>query len=161
MPTPKSLLSHTRYVCVLATFFSINVIMAAAQETSLSDVAHDSPATSAESDTVAPVNLAGRWRGTWHSDSTGHKGPMQANFRCAGTGRWEVVFRGRFCALIPFQYSAVLQEQTSADGSVTLSGSRNLGPLLGTFHFRGTVSGGRLNARWWSKKESGSFVLSR
>ncbi|MEY3172692.1 MAG: hypothetical protein RLZZ436_605 [Planctomycetota bacterium] len=108
-----------------------------------------------------PADLAGTWRGTWHSDSTGHKGPMQARFRCAGAGRWEVVFRGRFCALIPFQYSAVLHEQRSEDGTVRLSGSRNLGPLFGTFHFRGTVTCGQLNARWWSKKESGSFVLSR
>ena len=109
----------------------------------------------------AEACLAGRWRGTWHSDSTDHKGPMQASFECAGPGRWRVVFRGRFCALIPFQYSAVLSEQRNADGTVTLSGSRNLGPLFGTFHFRGTVSYGQLNARWWSKKESGSFVLAK
>ena len=121
-------------------------------------VAGETPAPAAVSSEAC---LAGRWRGTWHSDSTGHKAPMQASFECAGPGRWRVVFRGRFCALIPFQYSAVLSEQRNADGTVTLSGSRNLGPLFGTFHFRGTVSCGRLNARWWSKRESGSFVLAK
>jgi hypothetical protein len=159
MPTRKFLFCQIRYVCLLATCFSINAVTVGAQQTSRSPVPQGGSTIAAESQNSAPVSLAGRWRGTWHSDSTGHKGPMQAHFRCAGTGRWEVVFRGRFCALIPFQYSAVLREQTSADGTVTLSGSRNLGPLLGTFQFRGTVSGGRLNARWWSKKESGSFVL--
>jgi hypothetical protein len=160
MPTRKTLFNSIRSVCVLATFVSINSTMAAAQQSSPNPVPNGTT-TAAKSDSLAPVNLAGRWRGSWHSDSTGHKGPMQANFQCAGAGQWKVVFRGRFCALIPFQYSAVLREQTNADGSVTLSGSRNLGPLLGTFHFRGTVSDGRLNARWWSKNESGSFVLSR
>ena len=107
----------------------------------------------------ATDSLAGKWRGTWLSGSTGHKGPMQADFRSAGAGRWEVVFRGRFCALIPFQYSAVLRESRTADGSLQLNGSKNLGPLFGTFHFNGSVEDGQLDARWWSQKESGRFVL--
>jgi hypothetical protein len=114
---------------------------------------------------VMPVEpsatLAGDWRGMWLSGTTGHRGPMRAEFRSAGPGSWEVVFRGRFCALIPFRYSAVLCESRGEDGSVQLRGSRNLGPLFGTFHFSGTVREGRLNARWWSKKESGRFVLER
>jgi len=129
-------------------------------EATAATVTDNVTAAAAAEATVRP-NLAGVWRGHWHSDSTGHKGPMRADFECAGRGRWKVVFRGRFCALIPFQYSAVLFEEQKADGTVTLSGSRSLGPLLGNFYFRGTVSGGRLNARWWSKKESGSFVLAR
>lgn len=106
-------------------------------------------------------NLSGKWKGTWLSGSTGHKGPMQADFCSAGAGRWKVVFRGRFCALIPFQYSAILHESRSSDGTLKLSGSRNLGPLFGTFHFNGTVRNGQLDARWWSQKESGQFRLSR
>ena len=110
---------------------------------------------------AAASNLAGKWKGTWLSGSTGHKGPMQADFRSAGAGRWEVVFRGRFCALIPFQYSAILRESRGPDGTLQLSGNKNLGPLFGTFHFNGTVQNGQLDARWWSQKESGQFLLKR
>ena len=110
---------------------------------------------------AAASNLAGKWKGTWSSGATGHKGPMQADFRSAGAGRWEVVFRGRFCALIPFQYSAILRESRGSDGTLQLSGSKNLGPLFGTFHFNGTVQDGQLDARWWSQKESGQFLLKR
>ncbi|MGV2336539.1 MAG UNVERIFIED_CONTAM: hypothetical protein LVR18_21340 [Planctomycetaceae bacterium] len=97
MATRKTLFNSMRNVCVLATFVSINSTMAAAQQTSPNPVPDDGTITAAKSDSLAPVNLAGRWRGNWHSDSTGHKGPMQASFQCAGAGQWKVVFRGRFC----------------------------------------------------------------
>lgn len=107
------------------------------------------------------TDLSGTWTGQWSSQSTGHKGPMTATFCRASNGQYNVTFTGKFCALIPFRYKAVLVSQQNPDGSVSLYGSKNLGPLFGTFRFQGTVNGNRFHANYSSKSDTGTFRMTR
>jgi hypothetical protein len=110
---------------------------------------------------VPAVDLTGTWTGTWCSGGNGHHGPMTAEFSAGCHGCYDVRFRGRFCAIIPFSYRTTLKATVNADGSVSLSGSRRLGLLMGTFSMQGTVSGDRLQANYCSKQDHGTFTLSR
>lgn len=107
------------------------------------------------------TDLSGTWTGQWSSHSTGHKGPMTATFCRAGNAQYNVTFTGKFCALIPFRYKAVLVSQQNPDGSVSLHGSKNLGPLFGTFRFKGTVTGNQFHANYSSKSDTGTFRMTR
>ncbi len=101
--------------------------------------------------------LIGCWSGEWRSCSTGHRGPMTADFCRLRCDCYEVTFKGRFCKLIPFRYKAILHASVGEDGSVVLTGSKNLGLLFGTFRFRGSVDGCRLHANYCSKDDTGTI----
>lgn len=113
----------------------------------------------------APVlidtDLSGTWSGQWCSQSTGHRGPMKAQFCRINSCQYEVTFSGRFCKLIPFRYKAILCASVGDDGCVHLRGSKNLGFLFGTFNFSGTASESRFDARYWASSDCGTFTLSR
>jgi len=109
----------------------------------------------------ASTDLSGTWTGQWGSQSTGHEGPMTATFCRLNNSQYSVTFTGKFCALIPFRYKAVLAAQQNADGSVSLSGSKNLGLLFGTFRFQGTASGNQFHATYRSKSDCGNFRMTR
>ncbi len=106
-------------------------------------------------------DLSGRWTGTWSSQSTGHQGPMTAEFCRVNDSQYAVSFTGKFCAIIPFRYKATLNAKHNPDGSVQLSGSRHLGLLFGTFRFQGTVTDNRFQATYCSKDDTGNFRLTR
>jgi hypothetical protein len=106
------------------------------------------------------VDLSGCWSGSWQSCSTGHQGPLFAEFVPCGDSQYEVHFRGRFFKVVPFKYSVtMLAEQR--DGVVHLSGSQYLGRLFGTFTFTATADGTYFNADYSSCKDHGQFELSR
>ncbi|MEI7699595.1 MAG: hypothetical protein WCK86_07360 [Planctomycetia bacterium] len=107
------------------------------------------------------IDLTGTWDGQWSSRSTAHKGPMTATFCRLDNGQYSVTFTGKFCALIPFRYKAVLVAKQHPDGSVSLHGSKNLGPLFGTFRFKGTVTGNQFHANYSSKSDTGAFRMTR
>lgn len=111
--------------------------------------------------TVEAPDLCGEWSGEWCSRSTGHRGPMKATFCRVNCNQYEVTFRGRFCTLIPFRYTAILTATMSDDGQVVLAGSKHLGFLFGTFRFQGSASDCRINANYCSKDDRGQFRLSR
>ena len=106
-------------------------------------------------------DLSGRWTGTWSSQSTGHQGPMTAEFCRVNDSQYAVSFTGKFCAIIPFRYKATLNAKHNPDGSVQLSGSRHLGLLFGTFRFQGIVTDNRFQATYCSKDDTGNFRLTR
>lgn len=105
--------------------------------------------------------VAGHWTGHWKSENTGHRGVLRADFRKCCEGSCDVVFSGRFCAVIPFRYRMQLQAEQQEDGSVHLSGSRRLGLLLGTFDFEGEIRHGQLNAQFSAADDNGTFELSK
>ncbi|MCE2797524.1 MAG: hypothetical protein LW816_19540 [Planctomyces sp.] len=117
-------------------------------------------AAPAATPTVA-IDLTGTWTGTWCSGKNGHHGPMTAEFSGGCNGCYDVRFRGRFCAIIPFTYRTTLKAVSNPDGSVSLTGSRRLGLLMGTFSMQGVVSGDKLQASYCSKQDHGTFTLSR
>lgn len=105
--------------------------------------------------------MCGFWKGEWKSSDNGHHGPLRAEFRSCHGDCCDVVFTGRFCAVVPFRYRLTLQATPQEDGSVKLSGSRSLGLLLGTFHFSGEIRDDQLHAEFSAAEDHGVFELSR
>ena len=106
------------------------------------------------------TDLSGNWSGTWQSGNTRHHGPLQAEFVRLSESEYEVFFRGKFFAILPFRYSVVMTASES-DGVVTLSGSKYLGRMFGTFSFSAAATDTDFNANYSSCKDHGCFVMSR
>jgi hypothetical protein len=106
------------------------------------------------------ADLSGCWSGSWESCSTGHQGPLCAEFVSCGGSQYDVHFRGRFFKIMPFQYSVTMTAE-ERDGVVYLSGSQYLGRMVGTFSFNAAATDTSFNANYSSCKDNGQFRLSR
>jgi len=118
-------------------------------------------AVAATASTAAAVDLTGHWSGQWISFTSGHEGPLQADFCRIDDCRYRVTFRGRFCAIIPFRYQVTLRVVSDDGENVTLSGSSYLGRIYGTFTYRATATATNFVSRYDSCRDDGKFVLRR
>ena len=100
----------------------------------------------------------GSWRGSWVSQTTGHTGPLKARIRQTGDDTYRAVFVGRFAKVIPFVYPAKLQR---VPGSCDCYTSSQRLPLMGTYRMTATVTPRRFHANYSSRKDRGTFDLSR
>jgi hypothetical protein len=106
-------------------------------------------------------DLTGHWCGDWKSCTSGHKGPLQADFCKINDRCYEVRFKGRFFKVFPFRYSVQLQVVEETTDHVVLSGSQNLGRLFGTFTYCATVTDKCFVATYTSCKDDGEFRMER
>jgi len=116
------------------------------------------------SSSVAPasaIDLSGSWSGVWGSCTTGHTGPLRADFTRCSTSQYRVDFAGRFFKILPFRYSVTLDVVEECDDRVVLAGSSFLGRLFGTFTYQATADGCRFSAEYRSKRDAGMFRLIR
>jgi hypothetical protein len=72
-----------------------------------------------------------------------------------------VHFSGKFWGLFPFEYDVMLTVVERKEDSVTMSGSKNLGLLFGTFSYNATVTETTFNASYCSRKDHGVFHMTR
>lgn len=107
------------------------------------------------------ADLSGCWTGSWQSCTTGHKGPLRAEFTRCGADAYRVTFSGRFFKVIPFTYTVRLDVVSEDADSVVLAGSSYLGRMFGSFSYRATADECRFTANYSSKKDSGVFRLTR
>ena len=110
--------------------------------------------------TSQAADLSGCWSGTWQSCSTGHHGPLKANFTKCGDTQYHVTFSGRFFKIMPFRYSVTLNVIEDGD-TVKLSGSSYLGRLMGTFTYSATATACSFQSGYSSCKDYGSFNLTK
>jgi hypothetical protein len=115
----------------------------------------------ASADSAAAVDLSGHWTGKWVSCTSGHQGPLQADFCRIDDCRYRVTFTGRFFVIVPFRYQVTLRVVSDDGENVTLAGSSNLGRLYGTFTYNATATATRFVSRYDSCRDDGKFVLSR
>lgn len=106
------------------------------------------------------IDLAGCWSGTWQSCTSGHQGPLNAEFVRLDESRYEVFFRGRFFKILPFKYSVVMTA-TEQNDVVYLSGNQYLGRMFGTFTFSASATDCQFNASYTSCKDNGCFKMTR
>ncbi len=111
--------------------------------------------------TALCTDLTGCWSGSWESCTSGHSGPLFATFTRCGETEYRVKFTGRFLKVIPFRYTVTLTVIEDRGDELILAGSSYLGRLFGTFAYRATATGGRFIADYSSKKDDGTFRLSR
>lgn len=107
------------------------------------------------------ADLSGCWAGSWQSCTTGHKGPLRAEFTRCGADAYRVTFSGRFFKIIPFTYTVTLDVVSEDADGVVLAGRSYLGRMFGTFSYRATADDCRFTADYSSKKDSGVFRLTR
>ncbi|MFM7249284.1 MAG: hypothetical protein ACKO5R_05250 [Planctomycetaceae bacterium] len=107
------------------------------------------------------VDLSGSWCGTWSSSTTGHAGPLRAEFTPCGAGRWRADFSGRFFKVFPFRYSVTLCVTEDRGDEVVLAGDSWLGRLFGTFTYRARATACSFEACYSSRKDRGAFHLER
>jgi hypothetical protein len=100
----------------------------------------------------------GKWRGAWSSQSTGHTGALRARIRQTGPDTYRAIFAGRFAMVVPFIYSAKLER---VPGTCDCYRSRQRLPIAGTYQMTAHVSPHRFYARFQSKKDVGTFDMSR
>ncbi|MEL6107699.1 MAG: hypothetical protein AAFU85_16855 [Planctomycetota bacterium] len=100
----------------------------------------------------------GRWRGSWTSLSSGHRGPLRARVRPIDANTYRALFAGRFAGVVPFVYPSTLQRVPGS--SARFQTSTRL-PLLGEYRMTAYVSNHRFFARYSSKRDQGVFDLSR
>jgi hypothetical protein len=107
-----------------------------------------------------PVNAqspAGKWRGEWKSQSTGHQGPMRANIRPQGDGTYSARFSGRFFVVLPFTYRVDLVPT----GWGGYSANKELGPLMGSYRMQTQFGSGAMSGRFQAAKDVGAVEMSR
>ena len=109
----------------------------------------------------APIDLSGRWKGNWISESNGHKGPLQARITRKNDSEYRAVFRGRFFVVIPFRYATNLRIIEENGQQVILYASSNLGPFLGTFEATTRADNENFNSTFQAKDDRGQFNLRR
>jgi hypothetical protein len=105
--------------------------------------------------------LTGTWSGGWHSQTTGHKGPLRADIRPTGNGNYTATFTGKFFKVIPFRYQMQLNVIANDGKQLQLAGSKKLGPLMGYYSYNATVTGGNFLATYRTKRDRGTFTLRR
>jgi len=101
-----------------------------------------------------------RWKGTWSSESTGHKGPLKATIQPDGTDSYKARFTGLFAGVVPFVYSSKMQVTGVENGRVHLAADRKL-PLFGQFNTRAVIDGDQFHATYQAKKDQGSFQMEK
>jgi len=111
--------------------------------------------------TAVATDLSGCWTGSWESCTSGHSGPLNATFTRCGETDYRVKFTGRFLRVIPFRYTVKLTVVEDRGDELVLAGSSYLGRLFGTFSYRASATDGRFTAEYTSKKDDGTFRMTR
>ena len=111
--------------------------------------------SASHSQAASPI---GKWQGKWYSQPTGHQGPLRARIRQTGPDTYRALFAGRFAVVVPFVYPAKLQR---VPGRCDEYRSSKRLPIVGTYSMTATVTKHRFYATFRSKKDTGTFDLSR
>ena len=117
--------------------------------------------TSCFASSTSATDLSGHWSGQWISCTSGHKGPLQADFCKICETKYRVTFTGRFFVVFPFRYQVTLNVVSDDGEHVTLSGTSYLGRIYGTFRYNATATCTDFVSRYDSCKDDGKFVLHR
>lgn len=107
---------------------------------------------------AAAESPVGRWKGSWSSGSTGHRGALRARIRPTEEGTYQALFAGRFAVVIPFFYRTELLPIMGAPGEYY--SSKKL-PLVGTYQMRAMISGSHFRATFSGGRDQGIFKMRR
>ncbi len=117
---------------------------------------------SAEPD-AAPsgADISGCWTcGSWLSCCNGHHGKLRAKIVPCGC-HYQCQFSGTFFKIIGFRYSVNLEPYQIDDGIVYFRASKNIPVFGGTFSCCGYATNCKFHATYQSKKDHGTFDMSR
>ncbi|MCC6511434.1 MAG: hypothetical protein IT423_20210 [Pirellulaceae bacterium] len=101
------------------------------------------------------------YRGKWHSQSTGHSGPMRARVTARADGGYSARFTGRFFVIIPFTYRTDLTPVGSGPAGQSLVVHKQLGPLLGSYDMSAQLNPASFTGTFRAAGDTGTVSLRR
>lgn len=101
------------------------------------------------------------YRGTWHSQSTGHTGPMRVRLTQNAAGAYDARFSGRFALIIPFTYRVQLTPICCAGGVQTLAAHKRLGPLMGSYDMSAQMTPSGMWGQFQAAGDTGTVSMRR
>lgn len=106
-------------------------------------------------------SVSGRWEGEWHSEATGHRGPLRGVLTVVAPALWQVAFRAGYSGVFRACYAtdfSVAQQ----DGRWTFSGGSDLGALAGgRYEYTGSATLTDMICTYKSDRDHGEFRLRR
>ncbi|MBA4147552.1 MAG: hypothetical protein H0X66_05510 [Verrucomicrobia bacterium] len=108
-----------------------------------------------------PVEIEGRWEGTWTSDASGHTDKVRCLLTPISENTYEARFHAKYRKILSFGYTATFTGQHTND-VFYFSGDADLGRLAGGIYtYEGRVSPRNFFSTYNSKYDHGTFEMGR
>jgi hypothetical protein len=112
-----------------------------------------------------PLNLSGRWEGSWKSEGTGHTGKLRAMLirKEGAESAYDTLFDATWGGIFRFGTGVTLVAQKpDGDPIIRLTGQEDLGAFAGgVYTYAGEIEGDRFHTTYKSKADHGYFELRR
>ncbi len=107
------------------------------------------------------TNLAGRWMGTWTSESDGKSGELRCIIKGSGAGAHRAAFRSTYGSMFRFDHSVTLYA-VNLRGMWTFEGNEDLGLFAGgVYTYKGKAGKNKLFSTYESRRDQGTFEMYR
>ena len=105
--------------------------------------------------------LAGRWKGGWKSEKSGHGGSLRAIVTKLDENTYRARFDASWAMLMRFGYEMKLTPDRQ-DGVAYLNGEQNIGEKFGgVYQYEGKADGKIYRCNYRTKNDYGQFRMTR
>jgi hypothetical protein len=106
-------------------------------------------------------HLAGRWKGSWKSDKSGHSGGLRCIVKRADADTYRAHFNATYALFIRFGYDMDMTADVQEDVTY-VAGEADLGKSAGgVYEYEGQSDGKTFRLNYRTKKDYGHFTLKR
>jgi hypothetical protein len=107
------------------------------------------------------IGIAGRWQGTWQSDSPKHHGRLRCLLTRIDEQKYEARFHAKYRNIFSFGYTALFTGRNE-NGVFVCAGEADLGKLAGgIYRYDAQISPTNFFSTYKSKYDNGIFQLQR
>jgi hypothetical protein len=118
-------------------------------------------AAAADSGAAPDDHLAGRWKGSWRSDKSGHSGGLRCVAVKTGEDTYLAKFNATYGLVFRFDYRMSMTADVR-DDETHVTGEQDLGKSFGgVYEYEGTSDGKTFRLNYRTKKDYGHFTLKR
>ena len=108
-----------------------------------------------------PDHLAGRWKGSWKSDKSGHSGGLRCVVSATGDDTYRARFDATYALLLRFGYTMNMTADAREDVTY-VAGEQDLGKRYGgVYEYEGRSDGKTFRLNYRTKNDYGHFALKR
>jgi len=107
--------------------------------------------------------LRERWEGEWRSEWNGHSGGLRCLMWRVNEQHLHAWFLSTYARILSFEHDTLFHLEPSAEGGFTLSGSQDLGSLVGgVYTYSGSVDANSFRATYKAENgDHGVFEMKR
>jgi hypothetical protein len=112
--------------------------------------------------------VAGKWKGTWLSDASGHHGDLQCVVSEYITAKndsesdHEFFYHATWKNFLSGSYKAIHTVQKQKDGTYTFKGEHKMPNWAGgLYHYEGTIKGDEFKANYRCSMDNGTYTMKR